>query len=170
MKGDKGDKGDTGEVDTSDFYTKAEVDALIANSGGSSAGEGWSGQITSWEVLDAENYGQNLCWYNLSAISFNGAKYIGVEVFDSDSTGEVEMKVNCSLEYIDVSDGSKDEVLFFASSAWNDSPATILIPVFRYGVANGEKPSLNSIYLYIEAEHSKGETIKSDWITVKAYY
>jgi len=31
LKGEKGDKGDTGTVDTSDFYTKSEVDQKIAN-------------------------------------------------------------------------------------------------------------------------------------------
>ena len=36
IKGEKGDKGDTGEVDTSNFYTKAEIDALIPSSNSSS--------------------------------------------------------------------------------------------------------------------------------------
>ena len=31
LKGDKGDKGDTGTVDTSNFYTKVEIDSLLSN-------------------------------------------------------------------------------------------------------------------------------------------
>ena len=66
LKGEKGEKGDTGTVDTSNFYTKDEVDALIPTG----SGGGWDGQLTGYvELNDADFHigeAEGSLQYNLS--------------------------------------------------------------------------------------------------------